>query len=63
MIRVSDVMSKDIVFLSHDASAKEAARILLENGANSIVIEDRGQVLGIVTVMDLARVFLNGQIE
>ncbi len=60
MLKVSDVVSKKIVFLPHDAPVKEAARLLLETDANSIAIEDRGQVLGIVTVRDFAKLYLRG---
>jgi len=62
MLKVKDVMARNIVFLSHEVPAKEAARILLETDADSIAVEDRGQILGIVTVRDFAKLHLQSSL-
>ncbi len=53
-IRVSDVMTKDVITVKKDAGLHEAARILSENKISGMpVIDDRNHVIGIVTEADI----------
>jgi CBS domain-containing protein len=51
-----DVMVKDVVTVSPEATVREAARLLVEHGISAMpVIEDDGRVVGIVSEGDLIR--------
>ena len=53
--RVREWMTPDPITLSRDASAAEAAKIMLENGFRHVPIVEEGRPVGIVSIRDVAR--------
>ena len=53
--RVREWMTSDPITLAPDASADEAARIMLDNGFRHVPIVDEGRAVGIVSIRDVAR--------
>lgn len=55
MVKVSDVMRTDIASVPHNASAIEAANVMLEKSVNSVVVKKEEEVIGIITDKDFVR--------
>jgi CBS domain-containing protein len=53
--RVREWMTTDPVTLTRDASPKEAAQIMLENGFRHIPVVEDERTVGIVSIRDVAR--------
>lgn len=57
-IRVKDIMTREVVTVSPDATLKEIAGLLVKNPVSSVpVCDDKGQVVGIISERDLLRPF------
>jgi CBS domain-containing protein len=52
---VEDIMSKDIVKIDADKSIQDVAIIMAERNISSILLEDSGKIIGILTERDLVR--------
>ena len=55
MVKVSDVMNRDIVSVQDSASAVQAANVILEKGVTSVVVKKDEEVVGIMTDKDFVR--------
>ena len=56
-LEVKDVMSEEVITITPDETAVSAAKLMSANNISSIIVVDRGSVVGIVTEKDfLARV-------
>jgi CBS domain-containing protein len=53
--RVREWMTSDPITLSPDASAEDAAKIMLDNGFRHVPIVADGRAVGIVSIRDVAR--------
>ena len=53
--RVREWMTSDPITLAPDATADEAAKIMLDNGFRHVPIVDDGRAVGIVSIRDVAR--------
>jgi CBS domain-containing protein len=53
--RVREWMTPDPLTLTSDASAAEAAKIMLDNGFRHVPIVEEGRPIGIVSIRDVAR--------
>ena len=53
--RVREWMTSEPVTLTRDASPEEAAKVMLDNGFRHIPIVDGEQIVGIVSIGDVAR--------
>jgi CBS domain-containing protein len=53
--RVREWMTSDPITLAPDASAEDAAKIMLDNGFRHVPIVDDGRAVGIVSIRDVAR--------
>ncbi len=54
MLRVSDIMTKDVITVTRDTGIKELAKILTDNRISGTpVVDDDGRVIGIVSESDL----------
>ena len=53
--RVREWMTSDPITLTPDASADEAAKIMLDNGFRHVPIVEEGRAVGIVSIRDVAR--------
>ncbi len=55
-VRVTDIMSREVVTLSANADMSQAARILFEHGISGApVIDERGKCVGVLSLTDFAR--------
>src|SRR5438045_9209893 len=53
-MRVEDVMTKDVVAVGPEATLKEVARLLAEDGMSGLpVVDDDGRVVGVVSEEDV----------
>ncbi len=60
-IRVEDVMTRDVITCSPDASVQEIACIIRDRNISSVVVSDGAELKGIVTQHDLVgRVIAEG---
>ncbi|MEM2139022.1 MAG: CBS domain-containing protein [Candidatus Woesearchaeota archaeon] len=57
-LKVKDVMSKKVIFLSKDKYVNEAIKVMAENSISTIVIEENNKLLGILTERDLVKKIL-----
>ena len=59
-IEVKDLMTKDPITVPPDYTAEETAQVLLENKISGApVVDDNGQVVGVITQTDLFRVLIS----
>lgn len=55
-MNVSDVMTRHVISVSPDASVEDAAKQMLEHGISGlVVVDDKGELAGVVTEGDLLR--------
>jgi CBS domain-containing protein len=55
-MNVADVMTRNVLSVSPDATVEEAARMMLERRISGLfVVDDKGELAGIVTEGDLLR--------
>ncbi len=57
-IRVSEVMTKNVLSVTEDTPIEQAARIMADNKIGGLPVLNNGQVVGIITETDLFKVFL-----
>ena len=58
-IFVSSCYSKDLIKISPQESIEKAAKMMIDNDISSLVVEENGEVVGIVTKTDLLKVLKN----
>jgi len=54
-LRVRDVMDEKIVYVKHDDTCIKAIEKMLENGVWSVLVEENGLPIGVVTERDIIR--------
>jgi CBS domain-containing protein len=67
MNRLAEILEEkgsDVLEIDADASVLEAVRLMVEENVGSLLVTERGEIIGIVTERDyLRRVTLEGRIE
>ncbi len=59
---VRDVMSREVIAVNPDTSLQTAAELMLEHGISGMpVVDEQGQLLGMVSKTDLVRQRLTGE--
>jgi CBS domain-containing protein len=58
---VADVMSKVVVDVALETTARDAAEIMVENGVSSLLIKENGSAVGIVTDRDFTGASASGK--
>ena len=54
MLKARDIMTKDVITVTPDTDITQAAKLLLDNHFNGLpVVEDKGQLIGIICQDDL----------
>jgi CBS domain-containing protein len=53
--RVGDHMSSDLVFATPEWSLEEAASAMAKGGFRHLIVVERGEVLGVISVRDIIR--------
>jgi CBS domain-containing protein len=56
-VKIGDVMSEEPVWIAPDASIREAARIMAERKIGCLPVIEAGELIGIVTEIDVLRYF------
>jgi CBS domain-containing protein len=54
-VYVEDIMSKDIVKIGADKSIQDVGNIMAERNISSVLVEDIGKIIGILTERDLVK--------
>ncbi len=57
-IKVSDVMTREVITVSEDTPVEEAARIMADNSIGGLPVMRDDQLVGIITETDIFKVFL-----
>ena len=55
MIKAADVMSASLVTVPYHATVSEAAKVMRDRQIGSVLVEQNGEVVGIVTETDIVR--------
>ena len=64
MKKVRDVMTRGVVTVHLDTSAKEVAEVLIENNISGVVVvNSMGEAWGAVTETDLVKCYAEGKID
>ena len=59
-IKLKEIMTKDPITIPSDYTVEETAEVLLENKISGVpVVEDRGQVIGVITQTDLFKAMVS----
>ena len=58
LVKVKDVMTKDVITICEDCPVEEAARIMADNKISGLPVMRDGLLVGIITESDLFKVFL-----
>ena len=54
-IKISEIMSKPLLFIDPDSSIREAARVMLKNKIRRLPVIKENKLVGIIVVSDFAR--------
>ncbi len=57
-IKVSEVMTKNVLTVTEDTPIEQAARIMADNKIGGLPVLNNGQVVGIITETDLFKIFI-----
>jgi CBS domain-containing protein len=57
-MKVSEIMSKELITVGPEALVYDAAKIMVENKVRRLVVTEGGHVVGILTATDFARLLL-----
>ena len=58
-LTVGQIMTRSVITIGPDASAREGARLLLEHKIGALPVLDDGHLVGIVTETDVVRAFMH----
>jgi acetoin utilization protein AcuB len=58
-LTVGEIMTRSVITIGPDASAREGARLLLEHKIGALPVLDDGHLVGIVTETDIVRAFMH----
>jgi len=58
-LTVGEIMTRSVITIGPDASAREGARLLLEHKIGALPVLDDGHLIGIVTETDIVRAFMH----
>jgi acetoin utilization protein AcuB len=57
-VKISEVMTKDVITVTENVALEEAARLMADNKIGSLPVMRDGMLVGIITESDLFKVFL-----
>ncbi|MBW6464169.1 MAG: CBS domain-containing protein [Dethiobacteria bacterium] len=59
MIKIKDVMTKNVITINPDTVIEEAAVVMRENKIGTLLVEQKGKLLGVITESDLFKAFID----
>ncbi|MDN3513742.1 MAG: CBS domain-containing protein [Candidatus Brocadia sp.] len=63
-IKVSEVMTKNVITIAPDATIEEAAQIMIDKKVGGLpVVRDKNKLIGLITETDVLRYFVDERIE
>ncbi len=60
--KVADIMSREVVAISPEASVREAATLMADRGVNRLPVTEQRRVVGIVTRGDIVRAIAESKV-
>jgi len=57
-LKLGEVMTKDVISVAPEKSAREAARLMLDNKIGGLPVVERGELVGIITESDIFRMLV-----
>jgi CBS domain-containing protein len=60
---VKDVMCKNVHTAEPDQTLEEIARIMVDNAVHRLPVTENGDLVGIITTLDLVRLIADGRLE
>jgi len=57
IIKVSDVMSEDLISVDINVSVTDVAKLLIEKGISSVIVTNSEKIVGIATERDFVRMY------
>jgi CBS domain-containing protein len=60
---VADHLTRDVVFAAPDWSLEEAAAAMLRGGFRHLIVLERGETVGILSVRDIVKSWLDGNAD
>jgi len=60
--KVADIMSREVVAISPEASVREAATLMADRGVNRLPVTERRHLVGIVTRGDIVRAIAESKV-
>lgn len=54
-LKVKDIMSKKVIFLTKEKSVYDAIKLMAENSISTIIVEENDRLVGILTERDLVK--------
>jgi CBS domain-containing protein len=60
---VADHLTRDAVYAAPDWSLEEAAAAMVRGGFRHLIVVERGETVGILSVRDVVRCWLDGDVE
>jgi CBS domain-containing protein len=61
-LRVSDVMTEDVIAVEPDAEVAEAARVMAGRGIHRVLVLEDGRLVGLVSSLDVLRLVADGRL-
>jgi len=61
-VKVSDLMTEDVVTATHETTIFEVERVMIEKSFRRLPIVSKGKLAGIITAMDVVRFFGSGKV-
>ncbi|NUO08062.1 MAG: CBS domain-containing protein [Candidatus Brocadia sp.] len=63
-IKVSEVMTKNVITIAPDATIEEAAQIMIDKKVGGLpVVRDKNKLIGLITETDVLQYFVDERIE
>ncbi|GCC11622.1 CBS domain protein [archaeon] len=58
-VRITEIMDKPVYYIAHDATIREAAKIMGENHVCNLPVKKDGNVIGVISSSDIFNEYLN----
>ncbi|BBG25476.1 CBS domain-containing protein [Sulfuracidifex tepidarius] len=55
---VADYMTKDVIGIDASADLQDAARLMIDKGIRHLPVTDKGKVVGIISIRDIAKAII-----